>query len=135
MACILIKYDTPNESAFHSRKRFHSSIKDPNESVEEWFHRIQKSVNRCDFGALTNVLLIDKFISGLDIHLFGKLTKTTTLTVEQTLSIANSEEASYTSLESVKTEAIPNSGDFLSLDLIKNEYVSTLDDASLTNDQ
>lgn len=124
MACAMIQYDIPNESAFHHRKKFYSSIKDINESVEEWFYRIQKYINGCDFGALKDVLLIDKFISGVDTHLFGQL-KTTTLTVEQTLAIATSDdESNYNSFEVVKTEALPNLGDFLSLDLIKSEDVS-----------
>lgn len=128
MACTLLKYDTPNESAFHHRKKFYSSVKDVNESVEEWFHRIQESVNGCDFGALINVLLIDKFVSGLDAHLFGKLTKDATLTVEKTLAIVTNDEPR------VKTEAIPNPEDFLSLDNIKIEQVSTIYDAFFAND-
>lgn len=83
-------------------------------------HRIQNSVSSCDFGALTNILLIYKFISGLDIHLFGKLTEKTTPTVEQTLSIATSDEPSCSSFESIKSEAIPNLGDFVSIDFVKN---------------
>lgn len=134
MACTFITYNTPNESAFLSRKRFHSSIKDTSESVEDWFHRLQQCVSSCNFGALSNVFLIDKFISGLDVHLFDKLSKSTTLTVEQTLSIAtisSDETQSNGSFESVKPEFMPNLGDFLSLDLMKNEDELIIDDDSV----
>lgn len=87
-------YEIPNEEVLRNRKIFYTITKGIEESIVDWFKRIQNSVNGCDFGEQHDAMLIDKFISGLSDDLITKFTKTRTLTTNQLLSIAASSKAS-----------------------------------------
>lgn len=114
----MIKYSTPTELAFQSRKIFYTSTKTANETVEEWFHRIQQIVNDCDFGELSDVMLIDKFISGLGGDLLNRFMQASTFTVDEIYSIATANDSDPDN----ETEMIPRIGEIL---VIKNEQVSS----------
>lgn len=114
-------YKTPSEAAFRCRKLFYTASKDINESIDEWFNRVKESVNSCDFGELSNVMLIDKFISGLSDNLTENFIEKSTLTAEESLSIAKANE--FKNHEAmIKVEPISCTEDFLGVE-IKSEYV------------
>lgn len=113
-------YKTPSHSAFHYRKIFHAIEKKPNEELEQWFCRIQTAIIDCDFGNCTNFMLIDKFISGLSEKTFEKYSETSTLGVEQLLSIASADPfALNNSFVSTKFEPIEDIDELLSLEIVE----------------
>lgn len=121
----MLAYEAPTQSAFRCRRTFYATIKDVTETIGEWFARIQDNINGCDFGELTDVMFIDKFISGLDDDLVSKFTETSTLTAEQSLLIALSNNFYiHSSTIDIKVEPLPNLTDFLSLDHLKSEGVN-----------
>lgn len=91
MTTEILHYKTPSRAAFYCRQVFYSCQRELVESNEKWFRRIEECVDGCDFGTLSDFMLIDKFISGLNADAFEKFSQMQTLTVERLLAIANSE--------------------------------------------
>lgn len=114
-------YKTPTEVALLYRKTFYTITKDIEESLDEWFSRIQDNVNYCDFGELSDVMFIDKFISGLNDDLISKFTQNRTLTAEQSLLIAKTVDDNQEA--TVKEEPLLFEDNFLAIE-IKGEQVS-----------
>ncbi|XP_031623087.1 zinc finger protein 420-like [Contarinia nasturtii] len=79
------EYKTPSISAILHRKSFHANQKQQYETIEEWFQRVFESVGRCDYGQLSDFMLIDKFITGLDAEIFNNLELNAILTVDKLL--------------------------------------------------
>lgn len=82
------KYKAPTELVLRHRRSFHACQKKSFETVEQWFCRIEKCIDVCEFGDHHEFLFIDKFISGLNETVFDTLIQNETLTREKTLSIA-----------------------------------------------
>lgn len=59
-------YQTPSGVVLQNRKAFYLSQKESAEPITQWFHRIRDAIEDCNFGTLTDFLVIDKFFSGLD---------------------------------------------------------------------
>lgn len=95
----MIKFECPSAIAFESRKIFHSCQRTQTDSVNEWLNRIENSIAPCEYGALNDVMFIDKFLSGLDGDDFAKLSQLATwseLQLRQFISENNlSNESSY----------------------------------------
>lgn len=110
-----IIYNVPTYSVFHCRKIFHEIQKDKNEKLEEWFWRVNVTISECDFGHLTDYMLIDKFIGGLSEELFEKIASINSLTVEEIQTFATSNDlCMIESFAAVKLETSNDSDGFLS---------------------
>ncbi|KAG4074129.1 hypothetical protein HA402_014334 [Bradysia odoriphaga] len=57
------------------RKAFHLANKDSNETVDEWYHRLQDLALSCDYGCYLEMLLLDKLVVGLDEFILDRLCK------------------------------------------------------------
>lgn len=79
----MIVYETPSVTAFHNRRQFHAAQKTQNESISDWFKRLQKLNNRCNFQKVTDYMLIDKFVSGLSDDDFSKISKVAAWTAQE----------------------------------------------------
>lgn len=114
-----VVYKTPPYSVFCCRKTFHAIEKSPDEELEQWFSRIQIAIAGCDFGDLTDFMLIDKFICGLSEKLFHKYAETTTLEVDRLLSIGCSNTFLLNnSFIATKFEPIKDIDELLSLEIV-----------------
>lgn len=69
----MIRFHRPSVDAFQSRKVFHSYQRIQIESPGEWLHRIRSSISTCEYGIFNEIMLIDKFLSGLNCDDFAKL--------------------------------------------------------------
>lgn len=114
MATEILHYRAPSRAAFHCRQVFYSCQREQIESNEKWFRRIEECVDGCDFGTLSNFMLIDKFLSGLNSDAFEKFRYTQTITVERLLAIASSERAMNVI---GKTETTNESDQFLAMEI------------------
>lgn len=79
----MIVYETPSTVAFHSRREFHAAQKIQNESISDWFKRLQNLNKKCSFQNCADYMFIDKFVSGLSDDDFNKLSKVVAWTVEE----------------------------------------------------
>lgn len=67
------------------RKAFHSANKQTNETVDDWYHRLQDLAQPCNYGCYLEVLLLEKLIVGLDETILNRLYTSE----QQNLSIRN----------------------------------------------
>lgn len=79
----MIKYQRPSLTAFQSRKVFHSCERTQTESAIGWLQRIKYTMETCDYGALNEIMFIDKFLSGLNNDDFGRLSQLSVWSEEQ----------------------------------------------------
>lgn len=79
----MMVYRTPSIGVFRNRKRFHATQKTNSESISDWFKRLQKFINNCDFDCISDYVLIDKFISGLNDTEFEKISQVPNWTIEE----------------------------------------------------
>lgn len=84
----MYEYVTPSKSVFQNRKLFHSHQKEQYETVDQWFRCIVNSLESCKYGKLSEFMLIDKFITGLDDETYCKFASWATLTMDTVQSIA-----------------------------------------------
>lgn len=80
----MIIYNTPSTVAFHYRQQFHAMQKQDDDTTLDWFKRLQHSVEKCEFDhMLSDYMLIDKFVSGLNDYDFEKISKVPTWTTDE----------------------------------------------------
>lgn len=79
----MIVYKTPTSVTFHNRKQFHASQKTHNESTSDWFRRLQNVIAKCEFEHISDYMLIDKFVSGLNEIDFQKISQIGAWTIEE----------------------------------------------------
>lgn len=115
----ILCYKAPSRAAFHCRKIFYSCQREKIESNEKWFRRIEEYVDGCDFGKLSNYMLIDKFLSGLNGDAFERFSQTQTITVEKLLAIANNEFVN--NFTEIKLEPTKDIDRFLSLEFTEED--------------
>lgn len=89
----MLAYRPPGLDALMCRRAFHSSSKVSTESTTEWFERVAKSVNGCEFDNLTDVMLIDKFLSGIDEAAYQQILNEYTLDSSKALLVALASES------------------------------------------
>lgn len=66
------RFKIPSISTFQSRKVFHTYQRGAAEGAGEWLHRIKYSILPCEYGMFNDIMLIDKFLSGLSMDEFEK---------------------------------------------------------------
>lgn len=79
----MIVYKTPSTAVFHNRQQFHATHKVPSETTSDWFKRLQLFIEKCEFESLSEYMLIEKFISGLNDEDFQKISQVSTWTTEE----------------------------------------------------
>lgn len=79
----MIVYKTPTVAAFHHRQQFHATQKIQGESISDWFKRLQNYATKCEFDNISDYMLIDKFVSGLNEIDFEKISQVSTWTSEE----------------------------------------------------
>lgn len=121
----MYEYVTPSISAFQNRKLFHSHQKDQYDTVEQWFYSIINSLEGCEYGELSEFMLIDKFINALDDEMYEKYALRATLTIDAVQSIGFDNKNHYKSPSKATNEEITHDlGVFLAVDDIKVEVSS-----------
>lgn len=70
-------YQTPSDAVLQNRRTFYSKQKLKDEPMTQWLWRIRDCIVGCEFDALSEFLLIDKFICELvdtdEIHRFKNI--------------------------------------------------------------
>lgn len=85
----MIKFNCPSVNAFQYRKTFHSCQRTHSESTNKWFHRIQYLITACEYGIFKEMMLIDKFLSGLNHGDFVELSQLSIWSEEQLFQFVN----------------------------------------------
>lgn len=60
-----LKYKIPSFKIRYNRKVFYGLKKKRDEVMDVWFNRVQNRISCCEFGKLTEIILIDKFFCEL----------------------------------------------------------------------
>lgn len=76
-------YQFPPEFVLKNRREFYLSQKENTESISKWLYRIGNCIKDCDFGAISNFLLIDKFFCELGDEDIRKFQNDATWSLEQ----------------------------------------------------
>lgn len=76
-------YGIASDAVVKSRREFYSSQKEATESIANWLWRTQECIQNCEFGALADFLLIDKFICELSCDEMQKFRNVETFSLEQ----------------------------------------------------
>lgn len=116
----------PTEVIRQNRKIFYSVQKFSNESIAQWLWRIREYLDGCEFGAVAEFLLIDKFICELaddDVCKFNNFELWSLTQLEQ---IVQDQKCGI--IENIQTEEYANPNDIFD---IKMDIVSTKQDFSL----
>lgn len=92
----MLAYRPPSIEALMRRRVFHSSSKELTESTIEWFERIVQTVDGCEFGNLADIMLIDKFLSGIDEAIYQQIVTEFCIDSDRALLLAMSSEPSHT---------------------------------------
>lgn len=109
-----------NFDIFCLRKQFHASTKNTNESISNWYQRLEKLVDPCEYGNHTEIFFMDKFISGLEENVFRELSKRYYINLHSVLGIALEYEKSL-----IKNENIENDGEIREpIDLLTSILIS-----------
>lgn len=93
-------------SSIHHRKAFHSANKESDETVEEWYHRLQDLAVPCNYGCYLEMLLLDKLVVGLDEMILDGLCKESDhLSLENVIEFSRTYESNsvYVDIVSRKT--------------------------------
>lgn len=96
-------FKVPSQLAFHSRQVFHSYEREKTENIDLWMLRIKHSIASCEYETLTEFMLIDKFLSGLnneDFKMFSQHASWTeellrTFVTENKLQVPNNGAGEY----------------------------------------
>lgn len=97
LCSLLGKQFVAKTSVFRERHAFYNACQESQESVAEWFARIKRLSHDCHLGAHFDVILIDRFISGLQSNtILDRLCEEDEdqLTMQQALEIAMLKESS-----------------------------------------
>lgn len=109
----MVEYVTPSKEAFHCRKIFHSSQRDQGETNAEWFNRVIESLKDCEYLELSEFMLMDKFLTGLDKELFEQFTtEYPTLTSDKMPLILSDNDKNYRSSEASSSQQVLHADDF-----------------------
>lgn len=93
----MLSYRPPSLDALVSRRAFHSCSKLNTESTTEWFARVAESVSGCEFDDISDIMLIDKFLSGFDETIFKQILKEFSIDATRALQIALTSESRHKS--------------------------------------
>ena len=106
-SCIaaLEAYFKPQRNVVYERFVFNSCVQTAAETVDGYVNRLRKLASSCAFGALTDELIRDRLVIGLnDTATKGKLLREQALDLNKALRIARSSEVADMQLKSMKSE-------------------------------
>lgn len=116
-------FRVPSQLAFHSRQVFHSYQREKTENIDLWMLRIKHSIASCEYEKLTEFMLIDKFLSGLNNEDFKMFSQHASWT----------EELLWTFVTENKLQ-VPNNGEYVNSindyisfqDVVKEEHINVM---------
>ena len=106
-ACItaLENYFKPHRNVVYERYVFNSCEQNQGEPVDSYVTRLRKLASSCEFGTLTDELIRDKLVIGLnDRGTKGNLLREKSLTLDKAVDIARSNEITSKQLEAMKSD-------------------------------
>lgn len=86
----LINYHVPSFDAIQQRKSFYTSTKLSDETVLEWYERIENVGNKCQFNHFHDFMVLDKFVCGLDDGILERLSEGIVLSLQEIFALATS---------------------------------------------
>lgn len=93
----MFAYRPPSADILNCRRAFHTSQKGSTESTTDWFQRLSKLSGACEYASIADIILIDKFLSGIDANFYPRIVNETYLDANKLLTIAlDIEEAAAT---------------------------------------
>lgn len=117
----MLAYKTPSQNSFHKRKQFHALQKDETESISDWFKHLQVFITKCEFDSMSDYMLIDKFVSGLNEMDFEKISKVASWTLQDLILVVIGNGHIFSTKQTKEKKQSPN--DIASVH-IKSENVS-----------
>lgn len=108
-----ILYKSPSEAAIKNRREFYALRKKRGETTKKWLERVCTHASCCEFLTLTEYILIDKFVCGLNNEEIESILNTDTWT----LNLLN--ERFVNRQAGIVVNAAP-------IDIVKCEPVSTM---------
>lgn len=100
----MLVYHPPSLGALKCRRAFYSNAKLSTESTMEWFERIASSINGCEFNDFADIMLVDKFLSGVDESTYHHVLKEIGMDSHQALLIALTNESEHAGDSGSKNE-------------------------------
>lgn len=92
------------------------------ESTTDWFGRIAKIVTGCEFANFAEIMLIDKFLSGVDVAVYKEIVKENSFDAQKSLVIALTCESMPENLN----EQYPKCNAFLKIEIEEPDEVRIL---------
>lgn len=98
---------TLSSSLVRYRRAFHLANKESNETVDEWYHRLQDLAVSCDYGSYLEMLLLDKIVAGLDEIILDHLCKEQNdLTLKEVIDFSRNYEMGNDHIDMVSRDAL-----------------------------
>lgn len=116
----MLAYRPPPLDALMCRRSFYSNSKLSTESITDWFERVAKSINGCEFDNFTDIMLIDKFLSGIDEAVYQQIRKENSLDSSKALLVALATESLHTN----SNESNEKCGIFLKVEIEEEHQVN-----------
>lgn len=110
-------------TTFPHREQFHRAKKGSNESISEWYGRLLSMANLCQFGFAASLIILDKFVFGLEEKYVRRLSQEVDdLTLEQLVKVITQIDASsyQNQFESAVKTYVPSCGSDTGNELIDN---------------
>lgn len=107
------QYKVPSPQAFIHRRAYHFANREEDESIKQWFDRIQACVKLCEFDIYEDILVIDKFLAGLDDSVLQRYRHKPSLTMDDFMELLWSDHSFSDDplFEIVKVESVDVSTD------------------------
>lgn len=119
-------YKIPSEDILQNRRAFYSLRRGNGESTGQWLKRIQNCIDSCEFTIFIDILLIDRFVCGLNANELKTVHNSNTWTLKQLLDFFTDENVNTGRIETnLMIDDQVNRIENISLDMIKTEAVST----------
>lgn len=100
-------YFLPQKNTIYERYIFNSTIQETTEPFDTFLNRLRKNAASCEFGNLQDEMMRDRIVIGIrDNHLRARLLRESKLTLENTLTICRTSEATQTQLMKIEGETV-----------------------------
>ena len=101
----LESYFKPKRNVFYERYQFNLCTQNPEEPVDSYINRLRKAASTCQFGTLTEELIRDRLVIGLQDHSTKlRLLKEESLDLNKALNIWRSSEVASQQLKAMKLD-------------------------------
>lgn len=100
-------------ASFPYREQFHLAKKSLNETILEWYNRLVSMAGPCRFGMVASLIILDKFVFGLDEKYVRRFSQEVgDLTLEQLVKIVvHMDASSYRNqFETIVKSSVPSCG-------------------------